>query len=140
MQDGFPPTSEESYRKAGEAAAKRLIESSLNVLGDVKLPEGGFASPSKTSPVKLERLKSEARRFHGQAKLDTGKGEEEDDEEGGGKKAGGDELTGPALNPMCLEMYLSDSDFVENFEMPKEEFYFLKQWQQRALKKKAGIF
>lgn len=44
------------------------------------------------------------------------------------------------LNPMCLEMYLSNEDFHKVFGMPKEDFYQLRQWQQRSLKKKHGLF
>jgi len=37
-------------------------------------------------------------------------------------------------------MYLSDEEFVRTFEMTKESFYALRQWKQRELKKKSGLF
>ena len=45
-----------------------------------------------------------------------------------------------ALNPTCLEMYLADSEFEEVFGMTKDAFYALRQWKQRELKKKHGLF
>ena len=44
------------------------------------------------------------------------------------------------LNPMCLEMYLSDGEFASTFGIPKDEFYAQRQWKQRQMKKWAGIF
>ena len=44
------------------------------------------------------------------------------------------------LNPMCLEMYLSDEEFTAAFGMGRAEFYALKQWKQRELKKQHGLF
>jgi len=44
------------------------------------------------------------------------------------------------LNPLALEMYLSDTEFISVFRMNKEKFYAMKQWKQRELKKKVGIF
>ncbi len=41
---------------------------------------------------------------------------------------------------LSLEMYLSDEEFVRTFEMTKESFYALRQWKQRELKKKSGLF
>ena len=46
----------------------------------------------------------------------------------------------PLLNPTCLEMYLSDADFERVMGLGKEAFYQLKQWKQRNLKKRAGLF
>lgn len=44
------------------------------------------------------------------------------------------------LNPLCKELYLSDSEFQEVFQMDKQSFYALKLWRQRELKKEAGLF
>ena len=44
------------------------------------------------------------------------------------------------LNPMCLEMYLSNDEFASTFGIAKEEFYAQRQWQQRQMKKSAGLF
>ena len=43
-------------------------------------------------------------------------------------------------NPTCLEMYLPDDEFHKVFGMAKDDFYRLRQWKQRELKKKAGLF
>ena len=48
--------------------------------------------------------------------------------------------TARTLNPVCRELYLGEEDFAKVFGMPKEEFYALKLWKQRELKKKAGLF
>ena len=50
------------------------------------------------------------------------------------------ETSGTQLNPMCLEMYLDDKEFEQVFQMSKEAFYQMRQWKQRELKKKAGLF
>ena len=55
-------------------------------------------------------------------------------------RASGPSAGTPALNPMCIEMYLSDEEFVKTFGMDKASFYQQKQWKQRELKKKAGCF
>ena len=44
------------------------------------------------------------------------------------------------LNPTCKELYLPDAEFVELFGMNQTEFYSLKQWQQRDLKQRTGLF
>jgi len=44
------------------------------------------------------------------------------------------------LNPTCLELYLDDFDFEAAFGMGKGDFYELKQWRQRDLKKQAALF
>ena len=43
-------------------------------------------------------------------------------------------------NPTCLEMYLNDDEFSKVFGMSKDGFYKLRQWKQREMKKKAGLF
>jgi len=47
---------------------------------------------------------------------------------------------GTTLNPACLEMYLSDEDFQAALGMPKAQFYKLKQWKQREMKKRVALF
>ena len=63
---------------------------------------------------------------------------------GWGKSGGGTDKEGKGgeelLNPTCLEMYLSDADFERVMGMDKEDFYKLKQWKQRDLKKRVGLF
>jgi len=44
------------------------------------------------------------------------------------------------LNPVCRELYLHDDDFKKVFGMSKEEFYSMKLWRQRELKKRMGLF
>jgi hypothetical protein len=44
------------------------------------------------------------------------------------------------LNPVCKELYLLDEDFQKLFNMSKREFYELRPWKQRELKKSVGLF
>ena len=44
------------------------------------------------------------------------------------------------LNPVCRELYLNSEDFRTVFGMSKQEFYSLKLWRQRELKKMMGLF
>ena len=48
--------------------------------------------------------------------------------------------TDRSLNPVCKELYLVDEDFFAIFGMSKKEFYGLKLWKQRELKKKVGLW
>ena len=41
---------------------------------------------------------------------------------------------------MCKELYLRDDDFAKLFQMTKREFYELRLWKQRELKKSVGLF
>ena len=44
------------------------------------------------------------------------------------------------VKPDQKEAYLSKEQFEETFEMTIEEFYALKQWRQKELKKKKKLF
>jgi len=48
--------------------------------------------------------------------------------------------TNRPLNPVCRELYLQEIDFKRVFGMAKEDFYAMKLWKQRELKKKMGLF
>ena len=45
-----------------------------------------------------------------------------------------------ALNKAHEAILLSDAEFEVTFGMGKDAFYELKQWKQRELKKRAGLF
>jgi hypothetical protein len=45
-----------------------------------------------------------------------------------------------SLNPVCKELYLTDEDFQRLFGMEKREFYSMRLWRQRELKRKVGLF
>lgn len=47
---------------------------------------------------------------------------------------------GEQLNPVCRELYLHDSEFVGLFGMEKKDFYLMRLWKQRSLKKKVGLW
>ena len=44
------------------------------------------------------------------------------------------------LNPVCRELYLNDDEFNKLFGMSKQDFYQLKLWRQRELKRSFGLF
>ena len=44
------------------------------------------------------------------------------------------------VNPLCKELYLSDDEFRQVFEMDKKTFYAMRLWKQRELKKRVGLF
>jgi len=48
--------------------------------------------------------------------------------------------TARSLNPICRELYLADDEFFAIFGMTKKEFYDMKLWRQRELKKQKGLF
>jgi len=80
--------------------------------------------------AKLQKLKEEKA-----SKLDT------ETEE---VKSGSSQPAPPTLNsgidPEKRESYLSDEEFEKTFKMTKKEFYELKIWKQRQLKKEYGLF
>ena len=45
-----------------------------------------------------------------------------------------------SINEKVKEMYLADDEFERVVGMPPDEFYRLKQWQQRQLKQKLDLF
>jgi hypothetical protein len=110
-----------SYRRAAEAAARRA---------EAKLPPNmGFADP-QTTVRSLEATQRARQAYAGREPSAAMLSKLVAD----GKA--GEEL----LNPTCLEMYLSDAEFQLTFQMGKDAFYELKQWKQRELKKRAGLF
>ena len=44
------------------------------------------------------------------------------------------------VNPVCKELYLPDPEFEQVFGMSKKDFYSLRLWKQRELKKRFGLF
>ena len=102
-----------SYRRAAASAALKLNFR----------PEQGFADPAHTTTT-LETIRHQSTTFRQSARAMSAK------------------ITGetPLYNPTCLEMYLSDVEFEGTFGMDKASFYALKQWKQRQLKRRAGIF
>ncbi|KAL3854898.1 hypothetical protein ACJMK2_014134 [Sinanodonta woodiana] len=44
------------------------------------------------------------------------------------------------VNPLKLEWYLSDEEFMDVIEMSKEEFYALPAWKQTKIKQQVGLF
>ena len=44
------------------------------------------------------------------------------------------------INPTCKELYLVDDEFTRLFGMAKNEFYALRQWQQRDMKQRLQLF
>ena len=109
-----------SYRRAAEAAARRA---------EAKLGNHGFADP-QTTVRSLEYTQRARAAYAGRepsaAMLSKLRAE----------GSAGEEL----LNPTCLEMYLSEEEFEATFKMDKDAFYELKQWKQRDLKKRVGLF
>ena len=54
-----------------------------------------------------------------------------------------DEITtgrSEGVNPLCKELYLDNSEFMEIFGLTKKEFYSLRLWKQRELKRMVGLF
>ena len=44
------------------------------------------------------------------------------------------------LRPDCMELYLTDSEFVKVFNVSKEAFSKFPKWRQTTLKKQHGLF
>ena len=44
------------------------------------------------------------------------------------------------LNPVCKELYLHDAEFEAIFGATKHGFYSMKNWKQRDLKQRNGLF
>ena len=44
------------------------------------------------------------------------------------------------VNPVCREIYLHDADFKAIFGMDKPQFYALRPWRQKDLKRRVGLF
>ena len=104
-----------SYRRAAKLAASKL---SLQ-------PEGGFADPSETSKSLAQIIEQRSTfRQHISHSLPES----------------GEQASAPLLNPTCLEMYLSEAEFMQTFGRDKSAFYALPQWKQRDLKRKANLF
>ena len=110
--DGKLPTTQASYRRAAASAALKL---------NFRAPLG-FADPASTSTT-LENILTQRSTF----RQSIGTSPPSESEK-------------PLLNPTCLEMYLNNDEFMRTFGMDKAAFYTQKQWRQRELKRKAGLF
>lgn len=120
-----------SYRRAASAAAAR-ISGSLGLGGASSARAGqdsgrGCFADTTTTSASLEQITTYRMSMSSRTPEKTTLRSFREDTE-------------VHLNPTCLEMYLPDVEFERTFAMPKEDFYKLRQWKQREMKKRVGLF
>ena len=125
-----------SYRRAANAAASRISSTMNSVFGGSShrssgtrrsMSDSGSFADAATTRASLDEILT----FRGTIKSRT-------PEKSSMRAMREDpEVT---YNPTCLEMYLNDDEFSKVFGMSKDGFYKLRQWKQREMKKKAGLF